>query len=135
MTVTAMFTETNVKQYATVTLEATIKEQTDDICIAEFMVTRSVPGTYAFVSSGLLLTQNNDFADEANLSLEGHTDRKNDEDIILFRTIRTENDGQYKLTAKTSSDKTFYARGFVVYLDITSGKFVTIYTDIISVNE
>ena len=130
MTVTAIFADEAVKAEPTVTLETTIKEQTETTYKAEFMVTREVPEDYVFVSSGLLLTQSADLGTNENLTFETQTE--NTSAIRLYRTVHTDNDGQYQLTVKTSSGKTFYARGFVVYLDTASGELVTLYTDVVT---
>ena len=62
------------------------------------------------------------------------TQSVNTSTVRLYRTVHTENNGQYQLTVKTSAGKTFYARGFVVYLDTETGKIVTLYTDVKSVS-
>ncbi len=133
MTVTAVFTDESQKEDATVILETAIKEQTDGTYKAEFMVTRYIPKDYVFVSSGLLLTQNGKLATEDILTLEGNSNADYQEEVMMFRTVRTENEGQYKLTAETTSDKTLYARGFVVYLNTGTGELVTLYTDVAEV--
>jgi len=81
----------------------------------------------------LLLTQSADLGTNENLTFETQTE--NTSAIRLYRTVHTDNDGQYQLTVKTSSGKTFYARGFVVYLDTNSGELVTLYTDVVSVTD
>ena len=97
------------------------------------MVTRTVPENYVFVSSGLLLTQSAEFGTNDNLTFESHSD--NSSTVRLYRTVHTTNDGQYQLTVKTSSGKTFYARGFVVYLDGKTGEIITLYTDVETVSD
>jgi len=134
ITVTAIFADEAVKEYATVVLDVTVKDRTDDAYKAEFMVTRYVPEDYVFVSSGLLLTQDTVLANKDALTFEGNSNAENNGKIMLFRTVRTENNGQYKLITETSADKNFYARGFVVYLDTSSGEVVTVYTDIVTVD-
>jgi len=131
LTVTAMFTTEEVVEKPTVILTTTIKEQTETTYKAEFMVTREVPEDYVFVSSGLLLTQSADLGTNENLTFESHS-VEGQTAIRLYRTVHTTNDGQYQLTVKTSAGKTFYARGFVVYLDTASGELVTLYTDVVT---
>ena len=135
MTVTAVFTDEPVKDNVAVILETSIKEQLDSAYKAEFMVTRYIPKDYVLVSSGLLLTQNVKLSSEDILTLEGNTDEDYQEEIMAFRTVRTENEGQYKLTVKTTSDKMLFARGFVVYLNTDTGELVTLYTDVVKVTD
>jgi len=131
LTVTAMFTTEEVVEKPTVILTTTIKEQTETTYKAEFMVTREVPEDYVFVSSGLLLTQSADLGTNENLTFESHS-VEGQTAIRLYRTVHTTNDGQYQLAVKTSAGKTFYARGFVVYLDTASGELVTLCTDVVT---
>ncbi|MBQ6707391.1 MAG: hypothetical protein IJM97_00425, partial [Clostridia bacterium] len=128
-------TDEPVKDNVAVILETAIKEQLDSAYKAEFMVTRYIPKDYVLVSSGLLLTQNVKLSSEDILTLESNTDEDYQEEIMAFRTVRTENEGQYKLTVKTTSDKMLFARGFVVYLNTDTGELVTLYTDVVKVTD
>ncbi|MBQ3005494.1 MAG: InlB B-repeat-containing protein, partial [Clostridia bacterium] len=109
MTVTAIFSTAAVEAEATVTLTTAVKDETGTTYKAEFMVTREIPDDYVFVSSGLLLTQSSNYSTNETLTFE--TQSNNTSLIRLYRTVHTDNDGQYMLTVKTSSGKTFYARG------------------------
>ena len=132
MTVTAVFADTLEEVKAIVTLTTEVKEPTTTTYKAEFMVTRDVPEDYVFVSSGLLLTQSADYSTEETLTFEAQSE--NTSAIRLYRTVHTDNDGQYMLTVKTSSGKTFYARGFIVYIN-GDGEIITDYTDVVSVTD
>ena len=114
-------------------MTTTIKEQTATTYKAEFMVTRTVPEDYVFVSSGLLLTQSAEYGTNEKLTFESYSVDEQTA-IRLYRTVHTTNDGQYQLTVKTSSGKTFYARGFIVYIN-GDGEIITDYTDVVSVTD
>ncbi|MBQ3004612.1 MAG: hypothetical protein IJD88_01650 [Clostridia bacterium] len=133
MTVTAVFADTLEEVKAIVTLTTEIKEATETTYKAEFMVTREIPEDFVFISSGLLLTQSAEVGTNENLTFEAHSE-ENQTAIRLYRTVHTDNDGQYMLTVKTSSGKTFYARGFIVYIN-GDGEVITDYTDVVSVTD
>ena len=132
MTVTAIFSTAAVEAEATVTLTTAVKDETGTTYKAEFMVTREIPDDYVFVSSGLLLTQSSNYSTNETLTFE--TQSNNTSLIRLYRTVHTDNDGQYMLTVKTSSGKTFYARGFIVYIN-GDGEVITLYTDVVTVTD
>ncbi|MBQ6708557.1 MAG: InlB B-repeat-containing protein, partial [Clostridia bacterium] len=133
LTVTAVFATAETEEKPTVVLTTTIKEQTATTYKAEFMVTRTVPEDYVFVSSGLLLTQSAEYGTNEKLTFESYSVDEQTA-IRLYRTVHTTNDGQYQLTVKTSSGKTFYARGFIVYIN-GDGEIITDYTDVVSVTD
>ncbi|MBQ3004521.1 MAG: InlB B-repeat-containing protein, partial [Clostridia bacterium] len=133
MTVTAIFADEEVKADATVTLEITTNPAAPsngkETYNAEFMVTRDVPDDFVFVSSGLLLTQDENLANEDDLTFEGQTDPENTDKIRLYRTVYTGNTGQYQLTVRTYTDRAFWARGYVVYIN-GDGELITLYTEV-----
>ncbi|MBQ6708753.1 MAG: InlB B-repeat-containing protein, partial [Clostridia bacterium] len=133
MTVTAIFADEEVKADATVTLDITTNpaepSNGKDTYNAEFMVTRDVPDDFVFVSSGLLLTQDETLANEDDLTFEGQTDPENTDKIRLYRTVYTGNTGQYQLTVRTYTDRAFWARGYVVYIN-GDGELITLYTEV-----
>ncbi|MBQ6708962.1 MAG: hypothetical protein IJM97_08445, partial [Clostridia bacterium] len=131
MTVTALFVDKEVEAGATVVLVTAVKEKTDTTYKAEFMVIRDVPENCVFISSGLLLTQSAEMGTNEKLTFESET-IEGQTAIRLYRTVHTDPSGQYQLTVKTSAGKTFYARGFLVYMD-TNGNIITVYTDVQSV--
>ncbi len=134
MTVTAVFVDKEVEATATVTLASSVFDvnTTEGTYKASLMVTRELPENLVLVSSGLLLTQTAEFGTADKLTFEEQSE--NSSAIRLYRTVHTTNDGQYQLTVKTSTSKTFYARGFVVYLDKKTGDIITLYTDVQQVN-
>jgi len=133
MTVTAIFADEEVKADATVTLDITTNPAAPsngkETYNAEFMVTRDVPDDFVFVSSGLLLTQDETLANEDDLTFEGQTDPENEGKIRLYRTVHTGNAGQYQLTVRTYTDRAFWARGYVVYIN-GDGELITLYTEV-----
>ncbi|MBQ6707425.1 MAG: hypothetical protein IJM97_00595, partial [Clostridia bacterium] len=122
------------EERATVTLSSSVIEvnESEAYYRANFMVTRELPENLVLVSSGLLLTQTADFGTAEKLTFEEQSENSNL--IRLYRTVHTTNDGQYQLTVKTSTSKTLYARGFLVYLDTKTGDIITLYTDVQQVN-
>ena len=129
ITLTAVFSDNKAEAEASVSIETVITENNSESYKAEIMVSRYLPDNFVFVSSGVLLTKKAEFATEDALNFESQTENSNN--ILLFRTVENSNNGQYKLTAQTSSDNTLYVRGFVVYLDTNTNQVITLYTDII----
>ncbi|MBQ6708117.1 MAG: InlB B-repeat-containing protein, partial [Clostridia bacterium] len=129
ITLTAVFSDNKAEAEASVSIETVITENNSESYKAEIMVSRYLPDNFVFVSSGVLLTKKAEFATEDALNFESQTENSNN--ILLFRTVENSNNGQYKLTALTSSDNTLYVRGFVVYLDTNTNQVITLYTDII----
>ena len=134
ITVTAIFTDKEVEEKATVILASSVVEVNENEAYyrSNFMVTRELPENLVLVSSGLLLTQSSEFAEVDKLTFEEQSANSNL--IKLYRTVHTSNDGQYQLTVKTSTSKTLYARGFVVYFDQKTSEIITLYTDVQRVN-
>ena len=127
-----MFSDNKAEAEASVSIETVITENNSESYKAEIMVSRYLPDNFVFVSSGVLLTKKADFATEDALNFESQTENSNN--ILLFRTVENSNNGQYKLTAQTSSDNTLYVRGFVVYLDTNTNQVITLYTDIVELS-
>jgi len=132
MTVTAVFAERETVEGAIVIIDTAIKEENNGKFKAEIMITRNLPEDYVFVSSGVLLTKNSAYANKNALTFESQSAHTGE--IDLLRTVRNTNNGQYKVTVNTSADSTVYARGFVVYLNKTTGEVVTVYTDVTAVS-
>ena len=53
------------------------------------------------------------------------------EEIKQGRTVSHEQDGQYSVVLVASNTKTYYAKGYVIYLD-QMGEIQIAYTDVLS---
>lgn len=92
-----------------------------------FVVTRDVPTKYTIVQTGILLT------DDANIGTDEDTFVIGAEGIIKGTSSSNENVGAYMATkSKVQPGDTWYARGYVVYLD-TNGELVYLYSNIDSI--
>ncbi len=92
-----------------------------------FTVERNLPEGYTFIESGILFTKNESIVESGQFTVEHASDN---EEIKQGRTVSHEQDGQYSVVLVASETKTYYAKGYVIYLD-QMGEIQIAYTDVI----
>lgn len=110
-----------VDPVATVIISS-ITETTDKLI---FAVERNVPSIYTLISHGIIITSNNEIGgSEVNFIIGAN-------DIIKGTGKSTNPTGTYAANKVATKDQTWYARGYIVYMD-ANGNIFTIYSAISS---
>ena len=94
-----------------------------------FMVTRTVPEGYTYVSSGVLFATAKANATDEIMRVENVESADYKGKITQNKASYATGNGQYMITKLAKYGKVYYSRGYLSYLD-TTGNLVTIYTDI-----
>ncbi|MBQ3004703.1 MAG: InlB B-repeat-containing protein [Clostridia bacterium] len=123
VTITAVYAE-NITAQPTVTLYSKVVNNYR----VTFTVERNLPEGYTFIESGILFTKNEAIVESGHFTVEHALDN---EEIKQGRTVSHEQDGQYSVVLVASNTKTYYAKGYVIYLD-QMGEIQIAYTDVLS---
>ncbi|MBQ3038849.1 MAG: hypothetical protein IJD30_06710, partial [Clostridia bacterium] len=123
VTITAVYAE-NITAQPTVTLYSKVVNNYR----VTFTVERNLPEGYTFIESGILFTKNEAIVESGHFTVEHASDN---EEIKQGRTVSHEQDGQYSVVLVASNTKTYYAKGYVIYLD-QMGEIQIAYTDVLS---
>ena len=123
----AVYVEADDEVETQVLLAITDKSSNPEAGTVRFVVVRDVPTKFTVVQTGILLTNN------AELGTDGDAFIIDAPGTIKGTNATTENKGTYVATkTKVQADDTWYARGYVVYLD-TNGELVYLYSAIDSI--
>lgn len=93
-----------------------------------FTVERNIPDEYTFIESGILFTKNEAIVESGHFTVEAASDN---EEIKQGRTVSHDKDGQYTVVMVSSDTETFFAKGYIIYLD-QMGEVQIAYTDVLS---
>ncbi len=123
----AVYVESDDEVEAQALIAITDKSSDPEAGTVRFVVVRDVPTKFTVVQTGILLTN------DASIGEDGDAFIIDAPGTIKGTNATTENKGTYIATkTKVQSGDTWYARGYVVYLD-TDGELVYLYSAIDSI--